>query len=264
MANADVPERRPVEAWQVESIRLTAFPSEPVEPLGQRWWKAILGAEPEARSEKPPQQETREEGQFASGKLSLTVQPFRIDWLMEVQAEPGEPPEPLATLGALPEVVRPFCELMQRWLQPDTCPAITRLAFGGVLLQPVADRVSGYRVLSGYLKALTIDPEGSSDLSYAINRRREKEVAEGAGYVNRVSRWSVTVGVQQLAQLGMVEGRASNVRMIQQEPRFACRLQLDINTPADFQGQLPSDKMAGILQELIGLGVEIAEKGDIP
>jgi hypothetical protein len=265
MANADVPERPPVEAWQVESIRLTAFPSEPVEPLAQRWWKGLLGEEAEARSEKPREPEAREEGKFASGRLCLTVQPLRIDWRVDVQTEPGELEDPLATLGPLPEVLPAFRELMQRWLQSEECPALKRLALGAILFQPVEDRVGGYRVLSRYLKALVIDAEGSSDLSYAINRRRERELAQGVSYVNRLSRWSVAVAVQHTAHLGIVEGKVSKVTSIQEEqPRFACRLQLDINTPADFQGQLPPGKTVGILQELIDLGVEIAEKGDIP
>jgi hypothetical protein len=42
----------------------------------------------------------------------------------------------------------------------------------------------------------------------------------------------------------------------------ACRLELDINTAADF-GELPPTSLEVLLGELIALGREIAERGDI-
>jgi hypothetical protein len=45
---------------------------------------------------------------------------------------------------------------------------------------------------------------------------------------------------------------------------FACRLELDINTVPDFQGELPRESFGQLLGELTELGQEIAQKGDIP
>jgi hypothetical protein len=45
---------------------------------------------------------------------------------------------------------------------------------------------------------------------------------------------------------------------------YACRLELDINTPQSFQNELPYDQLNNIFQELVDLGREIATEGDIP
>jgi hypothetical protein len=43
----------------------------------------------------------------------------------------------------------------------------------------------------------------------------------------------------------------------------ACRLELDINTAADFTGVLPAPRLEVLLHELTDLGREIAQRGDI-
>jgi len=43
----------------------------------------------------------------------------------------------------------------------------------------------------------------------------------------------------------------------------ACRLELDINTSADYTGQFASQILPEIFMALIDLGKEIAERGDI-
>jgi hypothetical protein len=49
----------------------------------------------------------------------------------------------------------------------------------------------------------------------------------------------------------------------EREDLYIVRLELDINTSADFQEELPSDRLNDIFDELAKLGMEIAEKGDI-
>jgi hypothetical protein len=48
------------------------------------------------------------------------------------------------------------------------------------------------------------------------------------------------------------------------ETKYACRLELDLNTPADLKGVLPREHLPAIFEELASLGEEIAEKGDVP
>jgi hypothetical protein len=44
----------------------------------------------------------------------------------------------------------------------------------------------------------------------------------------------------------------------------ACRLELDISTMPEWEGELPHDGLPEVFRELVDLGQEIAEKGDIP
>jgi hypothetical protein len=45
---------------------------------------------------------------------------------------------------------------------------------------------------------------------------------------------------------------------------FACRLELDINTVPEFQDEFDRGRLPSILRELADLGLEIANRGDIP
>ena len=45
---------------------------------------------------------------------------------------------------------------------------------------------------------------------------------------------------------------------------FASRLDLDINTAQERAAPLPSDKMLDLFNELVDLGNELSQKGDIP
>jgi len=134
--------------------------------------------------------------------------------------------------------------LMLRWLAG--CPPLQRLAFGAVLTRPVDDLLTGYRQISDYLPFVQLDPESSSDFSYQINRPRNSTVISGLR-INRFSRWSV-----------------ARVFASTFDTQIGCRVELDINTAQEFQGELPQEKLPVIIQELVDLGKEIAENGDIP
>ena len=45
---------------------------------------------------------------------------------------------------------------------------------------------------------------------------------------------------------------------------FFAQLELDINTALDFQGEFEKGQVQSIFAELVQLGCEIAEQGDIP
>jgi hypothetical protein len=45
---------------------------------------------------------------------------------------------------------------------------------------------------------------------------------------------------------------------------YACRLELDINTVPEFQGQFERERLAPIFQELVDFAVEISNHGDVP
>ncbi len=78
--------------------------------------------------------------------------------------------------------------------------------------------------------------------------------------INRLTKWSVAGHVS-----AQVELSAQHVRYSRdEEPAFACRLELDINTSPELQGDLPKEKLPVILREMVNLGPEITKQGDIP
>lgn len=201
------------------------------------------------------------EGMFEGGKkLVLITNPARIDWLLNALPSQDQKAESLPTLGSFPKILDMFFQLMLRWFDLETCPSVQRLAFGATLLQPTKDLQSGYQQISSYLSHVRLEPEGFSDFLYQINRPRDSISGIKGLRINRLSKWFV-----EMWQLGGLSiGSASIVTPIVYSPtHFACRLDLDINTTQDFQGELTREQLPKIFRELVELGKEIAREGDI-
>ncbi len=75
--------------------------------------------------------------------------------------------------------------------------------------------------------------------------------------INRLARWSVY-----RQQLGIINFGPTIFTQTAEE-RFACRVELDINTAAEYTEELPLHKFPHLLDELIDYGGEIAEKGSL-
>lgn len=253
------PERPPTTAWLAQTLRLTAFPSPTAEIAATTWWIDLVGEPPETRVSHPRQGERRDEGPCDEGKLSLRVQPTRIDWLFTPVDDQEQRLEGIPNIGPFLDSLDTFFPLMLRWFEFETCPSVQRLAFGSVLLQPVENRETGYRRLSTYLPAVELDPEESSDFIYQINRPRTSRLGTSDLKINRLSKWSVAT----MRGVGLLVGSASVVDYDLGEALFACRLELDINTAQDFRGEISPDQQAIVFQELVDLGKEIANEGDI-
>jgi len=247
----------PVESWQVMTMRVTAFPNEPFKADEQSWWRDLVGSEPETVISRVKVGEYRAEGGFEGRQLSLSLHLDRIDWNLAPIMDVSEGPPPMLPLaGPFPEVLTSFRKIIDRWL--PLSPPMSRLAFGAVLAKPVEDRRSGYLHIAMYLPNVKVDPEGSSDLFYQINRPRPSKTGIERLHNNRLMKWSVmsvrllSMALQQTAITTVDAGGDS-----------ACRLELDINTAPAFGGPLPADKLPEILSELVDLAHEIATKGDI-
>lgn len=249
--------RPPLEVWQVETLRMTGFPSPAAPIAASTWWKDLVGEEPETRVLQPRRGGHQEEGVLDNGKLVLVIQPARVDWLFTVADAHRMEGQSIPAIGLLPQALDTFRQLMLRWFALETCPSLIRLAFGTVLLQPVEDRPTGYRRLAAYLSSVTLDPEGASDFLYQINRPRESTAGITGLRINRLSKWSVA-----LHELAAFSFAPATVTM--STPLVACRLELDINTAPDFQGELARPQLPHVFHELVHLGQEIASEGDIP
>jgi hypothetical protein len=202
-----------------------------------------------------------EVGDFHDHRLRLVVQPFRLHWLLEAVIPAEDEVMKAASIGLFPNAIGHFVEGINRWFSLGTCPPLRRLAFGGVLFQPVEGRETGYGKLNDYLHSVTLDPNGSSDFLYQINRPRTgASGVEGIG-VNRLTKWSVGAFEQVVLALG---APTVDVRATSKGKSFALRLEYDINTVHEFEGVLAKDKLPTILNGLVDLAKEIAVSGDIP
>lgn len=237
--------------WMALQLRLTAFPSEPIELPRGGWWLELVGEEPDVQTYKKVLQ-IEEIGPYGKGRLLLTANPVRIDWhLLPAEIELTDE---IPSIGSFSESMLDFMPLMNRWLSGHN-RSFLRLAFGTELLFPVSNRRDGYEKLASLIP-VQIDLEKSRDLSYQINRRRDSRLNIEGLEINRLSKWSViksNVGLQQ----GEIAFDLPGLE------RYAVRLELDINTVLEAQNDLRQEVLIPLYTELVELGVEIAEKGDI-
>lgn len=239
-------------AWQVESLRITCFPASATEFNASTWWQDVIGEQPENTLVRARDGFRQDEGNFNGRKVVLGVQPMRIDWLMRSKVEEGE-----LTISSFQDSLDSFLGLMTRWFKIS--PPLRRLAFGVILALPVGDRKSGYELIANYLPNVKLDPVGSSDFLYQINRVRNSQLIPDLE-INRLSKWSVVK--QGLARFDLLP--EARVSLFPSSDTFSCRLELDINTSADYKNNLPIDKLTNAFLELIDLAKEIALTGDIP
>ena len=259
MAKKDETNQSLFSAWEVEVLRLTAFPDPAAQMVESDWWEKVLNEPAETKISRPRERlNSQEKGEINGGELVLTIRPDRIDWTFGPVVDPEE--DKFQSIGSLLEGVQVFLPPMLRWFGLDDCPRLIRLAFGAIVFQPVPDLDQGYRkLLEDYLPSVQVDLKEARNFFYQINRRRpSKSGVEGLS-INRLSKWSV------MARRG-VHFRISqdSLRYEQQHEDLACRLELDMNTVPEFEGEFAPQMLPKIFQELVDFGIEITEKGDIP
>jgi hypothetical protein len=248
----------PREVWRAGGLRLTVLRTPTSEATPTDWWAKIVGVEPESRTSKPKAGELLEQGSFAEGSLVLATRPERIDW-QYVATRKEDAIIGFPDVGPLRVAADAFVPPMMKWL--EVCPPASRLAFGASLFLSVGGREEGYAKLAEYLHSVKMDPKGSSDFTYQINRSRNSKVVEGLS-VNRLSRWDVAssgrvqIQVTPTAQMKMTAQSLPGME-------FAIHAELDINTAAEFAGDLPPGNLRAILDELVGFAIEISEQGDV-
>ena len=241
-------------AWQAESFRITCFPTSATNINAKNWWFDVIGEQPENTIIRAKEGFRQEEGHVNGRKILFGIQPIRTDWLMVPNDEEGK-----TSLGSFQVELDSFITLMSRWFK--ICPPLKRLAFGTILVFPVESRQSGYEFLGNYLPNVKLDPAGSSDFLYQINRPRTSQTEISNLMINRLTKWSVLhrglIGFE-------LSPNAAGISLVPSSETLACRIELDINTSADYKNDLPKDKLADIFNELIDLTKEIAIEGDIP
>ena len=102
--------------------------------------------------------------------------------------------------------------------------------------------------------------QGATNFMYQINRPRES-ASVPSFTVNRLSKWSVAA-----FESVSITVSPSSVRAVGYAdfPMHMSALELDINTSPKPDALIPSDEIPQLFHELVSLGLEIAERGDIP
>ena len=247
--------------WQAESLRATAFYNAGNAPTDvARLWQLSVHRQPDEVSSRPNDGIQLARGPFGGSErqLQCVIRQDRVDWLLR-PAPPAQnrAPEGLLTIDTLEGLLPSFHELATRWLEESS--EITRLAFGAVLLFGVSSHYEANATLSRLLPSVSLDPEGVSDFLYRVNRRRRLTSHDG-GLANRLSTWSTIQDVS----VGVAVSGDSPPQLTYQAGHFACRLELDINTVATPTTALSASEATAVFDELVSLGVEIAEQGDKP
>jgi hypothetical protein len=246
--------------WLARHIRFTSFPSVVVHEA-ETWWQKVVVAEPESVTRQPHRNFLQLDADFYKGRLFLIVLPDRIVWIWQAVEKPDSESRDVATLGPFEETVTEISKLFERWF-PISPPA-SRLALGLELVQPVDSVIEGYKALQPYLTSLTLDISESSDFMYRINRPRLSRVSTVKGLkINRLSLWQVA----QPTTLSLAIESSKTPKpplVVSSSVRPFCRLELDINTAQDFQGEILPEHMAEVFRELVELASEIAGRGDV-
>ena len=236
--------------WLASAFRLTAFPVEPVVPPRAGLWSQLTGEEPDILTYRKSL-ELQEAGTHAGKVLNLTATPALTEWrLITPESEVLEDSKPGIPLKEGFDI---FLPLMYQWIDHYSTD-LQRIAFGMETYLLTSGRNETLQKLAEYIP-VQIKPDTTNDFLYQINRKRDA-VSVPDLKINRLSRWTparIIIGFQQTG----VEFDLPGLE------RYACRLELDINTSPDFQGILTRDVLRVVFDELVTLGEEITEKGDI-
>ncbi|GAB5494647.1 MAG: hypothetical protein Phog2KO_48620 [Phototrophicaceae bacterium] len=243
----------PLSEWQALFLRLTIFPAPDENFDGRDWWESLVGSEPELQQRDKQTGERIYAGTFLNGHLTLSMLPTRINWIYSAINNEIVTLNEIPSIGKLEDEINLFGDSIKEWLSKD-CPNVFRIALGTRSIQPLDTVKDVYERLAMYIP-VEIDSENSSDFIYRINRRRKSNVINNLE-LNRLSTWSAMRAQLEMETVGMPHLRHT-------QEKYACSMELDINTVPNSDIILGNDNLIDIFLELIDLGSEIARKGDI-
>jgi hypothetical protein len=238
--------------WLIESLRFTIFyggeDSDPA-PL----WKRVTGEDPEEVRSQPKRKSLVEEGRWIDGKLTTGMANERLDVVYVGEQKEDDPG--YASVGDFNTAIKHFRQAIGVVTSIER--PVRRIAFGAAFFRPTPDREQGYRELNELLHDVTLDPEGSRDFLYRINRPRTVNIADAAVIINRLSTWAASVRKSlRLEQSGDMEVVKTS------DPQVAVRVEVDVNTDPT-AGPFDRPQVEAIADRLIEFGKEISERGDV-
>lgn len=241
----------PAVEWQVEQMRLTAFPTSGDIVDLPSWWKAVVGADPEEIAQSPKKHTGSIEGRYGDGKLMLKVEPGRLDWLLgptDAGVQDALRDGDIPSVGAAEDVAGSFSTVVEKFLALDDLPVVGRIAFGATLLHEESSRDTAYERIADYVPVQL--PQGCTDFLFQVNRPTQSSSGVDGLMVNRLTKWNVaSLKVQNIAG------------MIAISSQFYFRVELDMNTSPSFKAEIPKHKLKDVYQELLRSGMAIAAGG---
>lgn len=233
--------------WLSASLRVTVFlkSDEDIEKIPN--WESVVQQPPEKSEAQPRIKILHQYGILNKGLLSFTLAPNRVDWRYIGFHKGDQVIENFLTIGPFDESCSYFISMISDWC--NHFEALKRIAFGAELIMPRDNHELAYLTLNKFLPEINIDPK-SHDFYYRINRKRNSYILNNFK-INRLTKWHAVKNTVQIDDFIS-------------EPVYGCSLELDINTVPQEGLLIKKNNVKAILDELVGLGKEIAEKGDIP
>jgi len=242
--------------WKVNSLRFTVFPKENFS-ISDNWWESLTGSQPNNITNQPKFQLRHYEGTYESGTFIIETDPVRISLIYTQNVSSQQNFSSFFSLSEYNEIINYFVPIIDKWFSLPDCPVAQRIAYGGILLAPVKNKLEGYQKLDSYLPALHIDTQNSADFLYQINRPRLSKVVPNL-LLNRLSKWLL---IRFQASVTQFFAKIPQVNHLNAE--YAVNLEFDINTDGDNIGDFSPDKQKELFAELRELCEEIALNGDI-
>jgi hypothetical protein len=249
-------QKPPARHWDAELLRCTVFASNP-QQLDRPLWDRVTGKVEPTQVLSVPQ--TMIAGNVDGNRLVMQASGLRSDIVMQPAPEQVQTAAEYASLGRYSDAMAKFRPIVDRFLQKRA--DVVRIAFGSVLLQGAQSVQDGKVRLLKFLPAVKIKrADDVDDVLFQINRRRKSKANSVKNfYINRLAKWSA---VQILPAYLRIEGQGISV--VHRPLSNVLRLELDMNTPSDWNKPLPKLKLQSLFRELCDSAIEISEKGDIP
>ena len=240
--------------WQVENLRITMFPENNARISPSSHWDEIIAEDADNVQIQPGRLNARHVDR-GHGVIFLIKQSEYIEWRYLGKPDENRNELRLPIVGSLFEELDVILELSRMSLRSPSLLPINRLAFGAVLLLPAQSLNTGFANLQDFFPKINF--QRVNDFDYRVNRRRNSEVVKDLE-INRISQWSVA----RLERVADTLDPASSLADGSSSSAFASRLELDVNT-VQRRDALQSDSLVDLFNELIHLGTELSERGDV-
>ena len=253
---------RNIPDWQVEHLRVTTFHRTQPSKAPSYYWEKVVGTPPDQTSSRPKEGVQQASGIYQENRLAIRMSQEKTDWTLGVtDNDSGGPAQQLPAVGTLHDTLGILRDQIgKKWLA--TSPPITRLAFGGTLVKSAPSPTAAYDQLGEFLPTIAFDDPEALDFLYRINRRRESRTHGRVVLINRLTKWAIA----RSGKLTIEAGPDGTPRLKAGPTIPICLLELDINSTstADLSKTIGEASLPALLDELVDLGLEIAETGDVP
>ena len=248
--------------WQALGLRATTFLLAESEIDSSSIWSTVIGGVPDEEQRRPKEGLLHQVGTLGDLTAVVRIAHPRIDFLLQPTIQNPDTLHAASDWQAFSfhDAAETISEMASRWFSMQL--QVVRVAFAANLVQP-ADAMRDAQVrLTDYLSNLTIGLENSLDFLYQINRRRESQVIPKLT-INRLSKWSVMTQATGSFPVQSDQDVGGTVLSSPLTQAFASSLELDINTATAQDISLSLSKLSTLFGELVTLGKEIAEGGDV-